>query len=304
MGQVLIIGLTSILIAIILFRHRKLDKGIWKTLRHRVHEVNRMYRLLFLEQSILTRIIQGGLIIFAELSTFASISTGIFRYLRVHENIMVYEPFIKGIIVIIAFLFVHYAIGYVLVLSSKIHLFLYRVENKNLKIDFLLSYAMISTYLLVLLLFPDQFTTNIPFSLIGMGICYYLNLKTLITMMINPTHVKSTQQSAASFSRIITAAILILIMLILNLYLMVCLVSHLPSETSVYTNAKNYFDLFYYTIITFTTIGYGDIIPTTMPAKIISMLISLTSVICISVFLSTILSYRDQVEEQPEEPML
>ena len=93
------------------------------------------------------------------------------------------------------------------------------------------------------------------------------------------------------------AAILILIMLILNLYLMVCLVSHLPHEAPVFSNANNYFDLFYYTIITFPTIGYGDITPTTMAAKTISLLISVTSVICLSIFLSTILSYRDQIND-------
>lgn len=304
MGQILQTSLTLLVIAILIFRHRKLDFGLFKRIRHLILEINRMYRLLFLEQSLLTRVIQGGLIIFAQVSTFASLAAGIFRHFNVHDSLIQYEPFIKGIIVLLAFLLVHFAIGYVLLLSSKIHLFFYRVENQNLKIDFLLSYAMISTFLLVLLLFPEQFTKNISLSLIGMGICYGLNLKTLITLMVNPTHVKSNQQAETSFSRIITAAILILLMLILNLYLIVCLVSHLPHETPVFTNANNYFDLFYYTIITFTTIGYGDITPTTMAAKTVSMLISLTSVICISVFLSTILSYRGQLNVKEDENRL
>ncbi|MCU7197800.1 potassium channel family protein [Turicibacter sanguinis] len=297
MRQFLLISLTFLVISILIFRHRTLDFGILKTIRHLILEINRMYRLLFLERSLLTRFVQGGLIIFAQVSTFVSLATGIFRHLRVDASILHFEPLIKGGIVLFAFLLVHYAIGYVLLLSNKIHLFFYRVENQNLKMDFILSYTMISTFLLVLLLFPDQFAKNISISLIGMGICYFLNLKTLMTMMINPTYVKSVQQQQTSFSRIMIAAILILIMLILNLYLMVCLVCHLPHEVPVFSNANNYFDLFYYTIITFTTIGYGDITPTTMAAKTISLLISVTSVICLSIFLSTILSYRDQIND-------
>ena len=54
--------------------------------------------------------------------------------------------------------------------------------------------------------------------------------------------------------------------------------------------------LFYYTIITFTTVGYGDIVPITMEAKIVSSLISITNIICITIFLSTILSYRDKIK--------
>ncbi|RDC48618.1 two pore domain potassium channel family protein, partial [Acinetobacter sp. RIT592] len=140
-----------------------------------------------------------------------------------------------------------------------------------------------------------EFTNQVYIGLIGMIVCYYLNVKTLITLIANPSNIKSIKKEDNGYSRIIIACILILIMLIINLYLIVCLVNGL--EQGAFLNANNKFDLFYYTVITFTTIGYGDIIPVTVLAKITSMLISVTSVVCLSVFLSSMLSYKDELSK-------
>ena len=109
-----------------------------------------------------------------------------------------------------------------------------------------------------------------------------------------PYKIKSKSQDKTNFSRVIIASILIVVLIILNLYLAVCFVSDTGKDA--FSNSPNYFDLFYYTIITFTTVGYGDIVPITMEAKIVSSLISITNIICITIFLSTILSYRDKIK--------
>lgn len=76
---------------------------------------------------------------------------------------------------------------------------------------------------------------------------------------------------------------------------MVCLVG--SANPSAFTNAKWKFDLFYYTIITFSNIGYEDIVPNIFLAKVISILTSVKSVVCISVFLSSILSYKEELSK-------
>ena len=81
-------------------------------------------------------------------------------------------------------------------------------------------------------------------------------------------------------------------MVVLSLYLGVCFIN--SSGTNVYTNNPTYYDLFYYTIITFSTIGYGDICPVSPVAKFISMMISLTSFICLTIFVSSLLSYKSE----------
>ncbi len=81
-------------------------------------------------------------------------------------------------------------------------------------------------------------------------------------------------------------------MMILNLFLAVCFIN--SADINSYTGNPNNFDLFYYTIITFTTIGYGDIVPVTVLAKIMSIIISTTSVVCITIFLSSVLSFNSE----------
>lgn len=109
-----------------------------------------------------------------------------------------------------------------------------------------------------------------------------LIIKVLIQLIRNPHNIKSKHEEETSYSRIIIASILMVGLIVLNLFLAVCFIN--GAEVGAFTNTPNNFDLFYYTIITFTTIGYGDIVPISIGAKIISIVISVTSVICLIIF--------------------
>lgn len=296
MGRFILTIVTILTLSVLLIRNRKVDKRLKKLIIKTIKEINKTYIALFKEKRMLTRIIQIIFIGFAEFSSFITIHASIVNNLKLNLISSNIEFILKIVISMGCFIIVHYSIGYLLYVSSKIQSFIHNVEHKNLKIDFILSYFMISTYLTVLILFPKEFTGNVFIGLVGMLICYYLNIKTLITMIANPYNVKSIKNEDNSYSRLIIASLLILLMLIINLYLIVCLVSGL--DTGAFLNAKNNFDLFYYTVITFTTIGYGDIIPNTILAKTTSMHISITSVICLSVFLSSVLSYKDELSKK------
>ncbi|MDB2111811.1 potassium channel family protein, partial [Clostridium paraputrificum] len=63
-----------------------------------------------------------------------------------------------------------------------------------------------------------------------------------------------------------------------------------------FSSNPNNFDLFYYTIVTFTTIGFGDISPVSNLAKFMAIVISITSIICLTIFLGSIFSLRERKE--------
>lgn len=297
MGSILIYS-TSFIVLILLFsRSIKNNRKIKTTINNVIKEINQTYKELFYKKGLLAIITQGGMVLCASILAFLSIFTSITRYLDVNFTGSL-DLIFRIFAAIISFIIVHYCVGYILLISSKIHRFIYKVEDKTLKIDFICSYFITSTFLAVLVLFPDNFKDHIFLGLLMVIICYYLNLKVLLTILVKPTNVKSAKEEETSFARLMIASILLLVMLILNLYLAVCFVNSIGE--SVYLNSNGYFDLFYYTIITFTTIGYGDIIPTTIPAKIVAIIISVTSVICLTVFLSSVLSYKDTLKKDVE----
>lgn len=294
MGKIFIIISTILLILVIGERNAKNNKKIFRVMKRVVSEINNVYIDLFKERSIFRRVTQIVLIIGAEIFITIAVSTGVIRYIDTYTAFAI-ELIIKIVIIILSLIIIHFSMGYILLATVKIHRFIYGVENKNIKVDLLLSYFIISTYFTVLLLAPKQFEETYIIGLIGVGICYILNMKVLVRLMTNPHNIKSKHQEATTFSRVIIAAILMVVLIVLNLFLAVCFIN--GSENIAFTNSPSNFDLFYYTIITFTTVGYGDIVPITIGAKILSVIISLTNIICITVFLSTILSYREKVED-------
>ena len=178
--------------------------------------------------------------------------------------------------------------------SKKIYKYLYKIEDKNTKTDLLISYFIISTYMTILVLFPEKFGEIYKIGLVGVGISYILNLKVLIRVIRSPEiiEVEIENGSKIKFTDVSIVAIILLIMVIFSLYLGVCFIN--SGDIGVYTNNPTYYDLFYYTIITFSTIGYGDICPISPVAKFMSMVISLTSFICLTIFVSSILSYKSE----------
>ena len=60
------------------------------------------------------------------------------------------------------------------------------------------------------------------------------------------------------------------------------------------SNFELYIISFYWTLTTVTTVGYGDISPISPVAKFMSIVISMTSILCLTIFVSSVLSYKDE----------
>ena len=283
---------TLIIILIVAIRniyYKKILKG-FKIL---IIEITHYYLGLFkdITRTSIGSILQTALLILAQIFMSFNVISVVSIYINFSSNHLI--NLIIKIIIIIAMIFMLYlAVGYVLLSSSMIFKLLSKVEDSNIKYDLLISYFVLNTYFTVLIVFPKQFEECYFIGLIGVAICYMMNLRVLIKIIKNPEHINIHLEKYRNFKSTTTLAILILIMMILNLFLAVCFIN--SADINSYTGNPNNFDLFYYTIITFTTIGYGDIVPVTVLAKIMSIIISTTSVVCITIFLSSVLSFNSE----------
>ena len=258
-----------------------------------INQINNQYKYLFKGKSEDINFYQWLILFisqaFVVYALVRYIVKKIFRY--VEEN---YILFGKTLTIIVLILFLYFVIGYLLLSISKIYKFLYKIEDKVTKTDLLISYFIISMYMTILIIFPGEFAKNYKIGLVGVTLSYFLNLKVLLRIIRSPeiTDFKGQTKKTDGLDSVGVMAVIVLLMVVISLALAVCFIS--CSGQGVYTNNPTFFDLFYYTIITFATVGYGDISPVSPVAKFMSIVISMTSILCLTVFLSSVLSYKNE----------
>lgn len=120
-------------------------------------------------------------------------------------------------------------------------------------------------------------------SQVCLGCCYIMMLFILMLVLQEA----NSKNSTLTFRNIWKSAFLTILLFMFVLALMsdCCM---LYNANTFYGAEYGLFDMLYYTVITFATVGYGDIVPNTMAAKVISMLTVFTSILCITVLLSEI----------------
>lgn len=95
----------------------------------------------------------------------------------------------------------------------------------------------------------------------------------------------------------ISTIILVLISIVLNLYMLVLgtyWIQCFDAYNGLCKMKSASWSLFYYTIISFATVGYGDITPTTFLSQLASIIISITSVLCLVVFINIVVSFVNE----------
>lgn len=296
MGRLIIILITLISI-IAIVSNKDNNIRVIANIKKKIKDINLCYLKIFKGKAKLTRLVQGIFFIVAEIMTMISISKTTIKLLNNKFGNIKISVDIMIIIAIV--IIMYFIIGYILLILTGIHLLISNLENIKLKSNLLISYLIISTYFFILITSPEQYKESSVVVLIGLAISYYLNMNVLIKLIKNPLEIKGkiiSKRDGKVINRRGVASILILIMIIINLFLAVSEINY--SIPGSFSNSKTSFDLFYYTMITFTTVGYGDIVPLTVEAKIIAIIISVTSVICLTVFLSSVLSIKeDEIEK-------
>ena len=187
----------------------------------------------------------------------------------------------------------YFLIGLLLSILNFAVITIVKIGDNDVQAEMISILAIISITIALWLSSGEHFP-QLHWGLLVVGICLYaLNMHVLFRIVTEPKTVfKSFNGDLASQKYVLYVAVFILVSIILNLYLFVIWSNSIPSEIaySLTGTGNNWWQLFHYTVISFTTIGYGDIEPLTAAAQAVSVLISISSVICLIVFVNTIIS--------------
>lgn len=257
-----------------------------KRIKILINRINKHYQKIFRDRCLLIKIFQASFIVIDEALTILII------YRLAEKLIIDYNIELWGKIILFCFGFimVHYTIGMVLLYYNE-HNYIKREED-SLTGDFLLSYFLIVASIFSILTFKNCIKLFTLSFIAADLISYLINVKLIILYMIIGKRRYKKEGRINSFFIIFISAVIVVIMLILNLYIGVVIVN--STYTQSFTNSPGYFDLFYYTVVTFTTIGFGDIVPLNTAAKAMAVCISCTSILCITIFLSSLYSFREK----------
>ena len=279
--------------ALVMVLYKRIAKCRYISIRDLLYNINKQYKDIFRGKKSDLKIWQWWVFVISQMIIIFAVVRGLFE--KLYEYIS--EDYVVAIKVstdIIIFVLIYFIVGYFMYSTKKIYKFLYKIEDKNTKTDLIISFFIISIYTTILILFPEQFAQIYIIGLVGVSISYILNLKVLISVIRSPQiiEVKINNNSKVEENDVGLISGILLFMVIVSLYLGVCFISN--GSIKAYSNNPTYYDLFYYTIITFSTIGYGDICPVSIVAKFMSIVISLTSIICLTIFISSMLSYKSE----------
>lgn len=216
-------------------------------------------------------------------------------------------------VVIISLFIIYVLFGSVMLVFSKTIDVIGNVKNFQLSTRMMASFLLL--FLLIFFFFISEtvMQENLFFLFVGSATCYVLNINILFKIMQNPFCLieNEREKSRENVALIIICSVLIVLMIIATLYLFVLCAFYSCEEAYRFLAGEGLvtrWNLIYYTVITFTTIGYGDIVPVVFESQVVAIIIAITSVICLVIFINSVLSVKNEMidkkqdEDKEEEP--
>ncbi len=194
----------------------------------------------------------------------------------------------------------YFFIGSILALYVKTVGIIGNIKNSNISAKMLISFLLLTLFVFFSVVSENELKQNLFFLLFGTIICYILNVQILLKVVQNPFCLVGDKNQHRSEDKvlIIFTASLILLMFVVNMYLLVLWIYYSYDGAyccSIGDGVITKWMLLYYTMISFTTIGYGDISPAIFESQIVAIIIAITSVLCLIVFVSSVLSEKNEI---------
>lgn len=190
--------------------------------------------------------------------------------------------------------------GSILAIFSKTADNIGNVKNSKISTKMMISFSFLTFFMFISFVSEEEMKENLVFLFAGLVTSYILNIQVLLKIVQNPFCLLEDEKNNKSENRtlIIFSSVLIVLMIIINMYLLVLWTYFSFESAYVCTTGDKVitkWKLLYYTIISFTTIGYGDVSPVIFESQAVAILIAITSVMCLGIFVSSVLSEKNEI---------
>ena len=200
----------------------------------------------------------------------------------------------------------YFIFGIPLLMFSKVEKLINSIKNNAISFKLLVSFLILMIYSIYFCILKKDISNYNVIICIGLLVSYILNIEMLINVIMNPLcffeeggkKLEEYTDGKTILKITLMSCILLVVLILINMFLVVLITYYNNEKSYLSSNEINVFDLFYYTIISFTTIGYGDIIPGTIISQVVSIIIAFTSVLCLTIFISSVLSVKDRIESE------
>jgi len=178
-----------------------------------------------------------------------------------------------------------------LIIKTAIENILYFTEKFETKISNNIQISMV--YLVFILVFSLVVKTPplITYSLlIAVFLLHIVVFRGMILIIVNTSPFKKKEDS--TIKNLLITMFVWLIILVISIYTEVILCFHCNSAAFVIVNKDvvNLLDLLYFSLLMFTTGGFGEITPSSSLSKVVTIGISISSVIYLILFIGAIVS--------------
>ena len=197
-------------------------------------------------------------------------------------------------------LVMYFIVGGVLAVFLKTINILGHIKDQKIFLKMTISFLLLVLFTFFCMASENEMRENLPYLLLGLITCYVLNIQILLKVIQNPFCLIGNKKQYRSEDKVLITftSILILLMFVVNMYLLVLWTYY--SHDGAYCCSMaggeiTKWKLLYYTIISFTTIGYGDIYPAIFESQIVAILIAITSVLCLIVYVSSVISAKNEI---------
>lgn len=253
--------------------------NIIKYVQSIICRVNHFYFQILFEETITIK----SIVIIARGIYYLWLGTVTSRILSMYK-LMKNNWILKVPIILVIFLVSFYIYGFIIYKISDLQSSL---NIKNIKLNFAISNVILVVYLLIITKDIEMVYKYNLSIIILLIMSYLINIYILFRIMVETKNIFEKKIKGWVLLSFVIVGIIII-----NLFFLVTAVYY-KDPLSFASNPK-LFDLFYFTIVSFVTIGYGDIVPVSFAAKMISVIISFTSILCLSVFFSSFFSDKSK----------